>query len=165
MPKQISPFDSQHHESYVVELLLHLLLAIHDRKCIHISVMLSISAKLSTNTIAHGKPCITHILFVTMPSLVKSDYSSIKGRLLWRNLNIYTTSLSKSNFVDSLQKSFMHYQFFIYICICICICIYIYADICVCIPVEARDKPLIWLLMHHLPFQSLTGTWSLLIRP
>ena len=27
--------------------------------------MLSISAKLSTNTIAHGKPCITHILFVT----------------------------------------------------------------------------------------------------
>ena len=34
--------------------------------------MMNIAAKLSTKSIAHGKPCITHILFVTVLSLMKA---------------------------------------------------------------------------------------------
>ena len=34
--------------------------------------MMNIAVKLSTKSIAHGNPCITHILFVTVLSLMKA---------------------------------------------------------------------------------------------
>ena len=41
--------------------------------------MMSRAKKLSTKTIAHGKSCISHILFVTFLSLVKSAIR-VKGQ-------------------------------------------------------------------------------------
>ena len=56
--------------------------------------MICISAKLSTKSKSHGKSYITHILFGIVLSLVKAALvSRVKGQLLWRNLNMYTTGL------------------------------------------------------------------------
>ena len=74
--------------------------------------MMSIATKLSTNSIALWKSFITHILLVIVLSLMRAGESRVKGQLLWRNLNIYTTSLWKSNLEDSLWKSFIHYSSF-----------------------------------------------------
>ena len=75
--------------------------------------MMSIATKVSTNSIALGKPFITHILLVTVLSLMRAGELRLKGQFLWRNLNIYTTSMWKSNLEDSLWKSFIHYSSFI----------------------------------------------------
>ena len=120
MPKQISPFESQHHKSYVVDLPIHLFLATHDKKCIHISVMISIVAKLSIKSIAHSKSCITYILFVTMLSLVKAT-ARVKGQIedvVQKLQYLYHKSVRnrKSNLEDSMWKSFIHYiSIYIYI--------------------------------------------------
>ena len=56
--------------------------------------MIGISAKLSPKSKAHGKSYISHILFGIVLSLVKAALESrVKGQLLWRNLDIYTSML------------------------------------------------------------------------
>ena len=52
-------------------LQINFFLATHNPKVMPIEEMISISAKLCTKPIAHSKSCITHILFVTMLSLVR----------------------------------------------------------------------------------------------
>lgn len=52
----------------------------HDRKCIHILVMISIPAKLSTKSVAPSKSCITYIPFLTILSLVKTAVR-VKGQV------------------------------------------------------------------------------------
>ena len=64
----------------VIDKPVHLFLATHDRKYIHISVMMSIAANLSIISVAHSKSCITYILFVTMLSLVKAAVR-VKGHV------------------------------------------------------------------------------------
>ena len=71
MAKQKSPFESQHDESYAVDLPMRLFLATHNTKCVYIEMMISISARLSTKPRAHSKSCITCTLLITILRLVR----------------------------------------------------------------------------------------------
>ena len=110
----------------VIDKPVHLFLATHDRKYIHISVMMRIAANLSIISVVHSKSCITYILFVTMLSLVKAAVR-VKGHIagvVEKPYYLYHKSVRnrKSNCEKSMWKSFIHYSSF-HVCVCVCMCV------------------------------------------